>query len=157
MTRQINLSNFAVSAAVDASGNTYVATNTGVGVYEYAATASGNATPIASNLDAGGSVATDGAGNVYAFYNANQTTLSTIGVWQAGAFGSNPPQRTISMPLQTSGTAFRFGVDRFGDIYDLAGGAFGLDGPVYYVPAGSTSYAVLTAGNGQGYIAVPFR
>ena len=159
MTRQINLSNPALSAAVDALGNTYLETTT-VGVYEYVATANGNATPIASNLIASGPVATDGAGNVYAFYNNQQTTLSTVGVWQAGAFGSNAPQRTISFPPPEFGPAiapFGFGVDRFGDIYVLSGGSFGLSGPVYYVPAGSTSYAVLPAGNGQQYIAVPPR
>lgn len=153
MIRQIILPKAAVQASVDSTGNTYVATT--AGVYEYAPTASGNAAPVASNLGAEGAVATDGSGNVYAFYTSN----ATIGIWQAGTFGSNAPQRLIVPPLApfSQTQAFGFGVDHVGDIYVLGGGAFDEGGPVYYVPAGSSSVAQLPASDIQQYIAVPLH
>ena len=151
LVRQINVTAAPVGAAVDPAGDVYVAFASGAA--EYGPTGSGSISPIAVNASAGGAVATDGTGTVYALYNG------AVGVWSAGTFNSAPARTLLSPYAPASGYAgfFDVGVDPAGDVYGGVLPASGYAYPVVYFQANSSTFSPLTQlqNDGTSYFAVP--
>jgi sugar lactone lactonase YvrE len=110
---------------VDSSGNIYAATDDDL--REYAAAATGTATPIrtipfdsTTTLSDSFSIAVDSSGNIYAAQyslSGTQITSSSILVFSSSASGSVAPIRTISGALTGLVYAEQIAVDSSGNLY----------------------------------------
>jgi hypothetical protein len=160
--------NLVSAFAVDSSGNIYAATATDI--REYAAGATGTATPIrtipfdsTTTLTDPFSIAIDSSGNIYAAQfttSGTQITSSSILVFSGTANGSVAPIRTISgaltglilaeqLALDTSGNLYVFNVNPNGTppILVFAPGATGNVAPIRSLNQETLAMAVDPAGD----------
>jgi len=118
--------------AIDSAGQIYVADESGVGVFVFAASANGNVAPI-QNITFIGSPAivgidVDSSGNIYC---ADKTT-NTIWVFAPGATGPAVPIRSINGALT--------GMDPTESANALGALRLGPDGAIWVVVNGNTGY-----------------
>ncbi len=148
-----NTSNAGVTGiAVDAAGTIYVGTHatTGNAILEFAATASGNATPTtiitgtSTQLGANGlgGIAVDASGNIYA--SVDQSTANAtnaIVAFAAGATGNASPARALSGAATTLANPTSLALDSAGELL------------VQNAPSGAAAYVTVYPTSANGNIA----
>ena len=152
LTRTITAASAVNSVAPGPGGTLYVGTASGV--YQYGSTGNGTITPIASNTNAAGPVATDTQGNVYAIYSG------ALAKWTSGTFGLAPPTTTYTATgLGSSQSPLSVAIDTIGNVFlSYAGYTGGNASTLVVYPSGSTTPTILQTGTALcTWVATPLK